>query len=140
MDGDLSVQWGLPIAHVVKNRGALSHYAKGEDRACRVTFTVKYVAQTGRTATGAPASILDALTGVGNASSWVSTELCGGLFTTLLRWTNTSPADASLSDEDEDVDIDDFYCEDVETSEGEEFHTIRISGPALVTKPTSTRS
>ena len=126
-------------AAVVMNRGVISHRAVTNEVPVTISFTLKYVAIKGRTTTGADPTVYEALHGTGNASAWVSTEDCGA-YAVDLHWIIATPCLASASDEGETVVFASFHATSYDINEGEEYNTIRISGDALVTKPTSTRA
>lgn len=126
-------------AAVVHNRGVISHRASTTEEPITLSFTIKYVAIEGRTTSAADPTVHDALTKTGNASAWVSVEDCGPYAVDLV-FDVTSPCLASASDEDEQITFPGFHADSFQFDEGDEYNTLAISGTALATAPTVTRS
>ena len=149
-EGDLSFTESKPGV-VVKHRGGLDHWSKGEEQEVSVNFTIKFVEWISKTSPAAAIvaagaggavtsiSVREFLTGRGVGGALLtSSSGRNDVFTITLRFTIANPA--STGDQAEQLDFALFNCESLEFSEGAEYDTIRVSGRALITAPAGTRS
>lgn len=147
---------------VVKARGALNHWSKGEEMPVNVSFTIKYTG-FGSMSTQAVAadsgdigvlldggavtdfSVPDFLTNRLYGSTnppvgglLVSTNSRTDNFTCTLEFTIDNPVISG--DQNEVLTFTQFKCESLKFSEGAECNTIVVSGRANVVTPASVRS
>ena len=160
-EGNMSFDEATPGV-VVKNRGALDHWSKGEEQPVNVSFTIKFDAFGSKTTQaiapdtadggvkpdGGPVlnySVADFLT---NRLYGSSAPPVGGLlsstngrsdnFTLTIKFTIDNPM--SSGDENEVLTFTQFHCETLKFSEGAEFNTIAVTGRANITTPASVRA
>jgi hypothetical protein len=149
-EGDLSFTESKPGV-VVKHRGGLDHWSKGEEIEVPLSFTIKFVEYISKTspasaivAAGAGGevtsiSVREFLTGRGVGGALLTTKSGRNDVFTIDAWfTIANPA--LSGDQAEVLKFLNFNCESVEFSEGAEYNTIRVSGRALITAPTGVRS
>jgi hypothetical protein len=144
-EGNLTFDEASPGV-VVKNRGALDHWSKGEEQPVSVSFTLKFTQFGSRSATSiAGAGAGGAVTGFSardflqNAGALLTTASGRtDVFTTNLWFTITNPV--ASGDQQEILKFTNFKVESLKFSEGAEFNTIAVSGRALLTTPVSARS
>jgi hypothetical protein len=152
-EGNLSFDEQTPGV-VVKNRGALDHWSKGEEKEVTVSFTMKYT-QYGSLDTHAIATdsgdagvLLDggAVTGYSvrdflenRFSELASTSGRTDAFTCTLIFLVDNPMVAAANDAPETLTFTKFKCESLKFAEGAESDTIAVTGRALLTTPASTR-
>ncbi len=151
-EGNLSFDEATPGV-VVKNRGALDHWSKGEEQPVTVSFTIKFDAYKSKTTQAIVPDSGDAGSGPDGGPVVGFTvrdflENGGGLltstngrndnFTVSLEFTIDNPM--SSGDENEVLTFTQFKCENLKFSEGAEFDTVAVSGRGLLTSPTSVRA
>ena len=144
-EGNLTFDEATPGV-VVKNRGALDHWSKGEEQPVSVSFTIKFTQYGSRSVK----SIVGA--GAGGAVTGFSArdfmENAGALLTSASGRTDVFTCDVwftitnpvTTGDQQEILKFTNFKCESLKFSEGAESNTIAVSGRALLTTPVSTRS
>ena len=144
-EGNLSFDEATPGV-VVKNRGALDHWSKGEEQPVTLSFTLKFTQYGSRSAKSiAGAGAGGAVTGF-SARDFL--ENAGSLLTSASGRTDVFTCDVWFTivnpvvtgDQQEILKFTNFKCENLKFSEGAEFNTIAVSGRALLTTPTSARS
>ncbi len=150
-EGNLNFSEDTPGV-VVKNRGALDHWSKGEEMPVTLSFTIKFDAYGSKTTqavavdTGDPGSLPDggAVTDFSvrdflenGGSLLTSSNGRSDNFLCSLIFTVDDPM--SANDENEELTFTQFKCESLKFAEGAEFNTIAVSGRALLTHPGSER-
>ena len=144
-EGNLTFDEATPGV-VVKNRGALDHWSKGEEQPVNVSFTLKFTQYGSRSSKSiVAASAGGAVTGFSardflqNAGSLL-TSASGrtDVFTCGLVFSISNPV--STGDQAEVLTFTNFKVESLKFSEGAEFNSIAVSGRALLTTPASARS
>ena len=144
-EGNLTFDESSPGV-VVKNRGALDHWSKGEEQPVNVSFTLKFTQYGSRSAKSiAGAGAGGAVTGF-SARDFL--QNAGGLltsgtgrtdvFTCGLVFTISNPV--LSGDQQEILTFSNFKVESLKFSEGAEFNSIACSGRALLVTPTSAMS
>lgn len=122
-------------ARIISDRGALSHRRTGDEVACAVSFGVKFCKYASESSE--EPTVRDALTGQGEASSWVSTGNAGEPYTPDLEFRVANP---DAEGHREDFLFTDFHADTLEFSEGDEYDTLSVSGTALIVGPTVTHT
>ena len=144
-EGNLNFDEASPGV-VVKNRGALDHWSKGEEMPVTLSFTIKFTQYGSRSVKSiAGGGAGGAVTGFSardfleNAGSLL-TSASGrtDVFTSNVWFTIANPVVSG--DEQEILKFNNFKVEGLKFAEGAEFNTIAVSGRALLTTPVSTRS
>ena len=123
-------------ANVILDRGTLDHMRLADEEPVEITFSAKFVAWEGESATPLTPSIPDALRKVGNASSWVSTKP-NDVYCVDLEFLIVNPETA---EKDETLTFADFHADEITFAEGDEFNTISVTGKALIVRPASAYS
>ena len=149
-EGDLSFSEHRPGV-VVKHRGGLDHWSKGEEAETSVSFTIKFeefisktspaAAIVGAAAGGAVTSISvrEFLTGQGVGGALLTTSSGRtDVHTVTLVFSISNPV--TSGDQAETLTFTKFKCEAIEFREGAEYNTLAISGRALLVAPTGARS
>ena len=151
-EGNLNFTEATPAA-LVKNRGALDHFSKGEEMPVSVSFTIKFTAYKSMTSQAIVPDSGDAGSGPdgGAVTGFTVRDFLlngGGLltstngrtdnFTCTLMFTIDNPM--STGDEAEVLTFTLFKTEDIKFSEGAECNTLAVSGRANITVPASSRS
>lgn len=151
-EGNVSFDEATPGV-VVKNRGALDHWSKGEEQPVTISFTIKFEAYKSMTtqaivADSGDAGVLPDGGPVVGFSVRDFLENGGGLltstngrndnFTLTLTFTIDNPM--TTGDENEILTFTQFKCEGLKFAEGAEFNTIAVTGRANLVTPTSTRA
>ena len=144
-EGNLNFTEATPAA-LVKNRGALDHFSKGEEMPVSLSFTIKFTQYGSRSVKSiAGAGAGGAVTGFSardfllNAGSLLtSREGRTDVFTCKVVFLVDNPVISG--DQNETLTFDHFKCEDIKFSEGAECNTLAVSGRANVTTPTSVRA
>lgn len=115
-------------AHIIKDRGALSHARKAPDEGVEIEFGMMFQSLS-RHATPTP---YEALKGVDDASAWVSDEPNSDVYAAIVEFTIDDPAGGA----DEVLTFERFVTEEVSFEEGEEFDRLTVRGRAPITTPT----
>ncbi len=144
-EGNLNFSEDTPGV-VVKNRGALDHWSKGEEMPVTLSFTLKftqYGSRSSKSIVGGAAG--GAVTGYSardflQNSAGALTSFTGrtDVFTSALWFTIANPVVSG--DQAEILKFTNFKVESLKFAEGAEFNTIAVSGRALLTTPVSARS
>lgn len=144
-EGNLSFSESRPGV-LVKHRGGLDHWSKGEEVETSLSFTicfVEYGSKTTRAVVAAAAggavtgfSVRDFLVNEGGLLT--STEPRTDVFCCDVWFTISNPV--SSGDENEILKFTDFKVESLQFSEAAPYNTIAISGRAKIVVPTSTRA
>lgn len=134
-EGDLSWTESKP-RHVIGDRGTIDHVRNGNQEACRVRFSLKYVAFFGGSDSGDAVTPVDALKQAGNASGWTSTGDAGEPYGVDLVFTITNP---DSSEDNEVITFSPFFYDSLEPAEGDEYSTISCEGVMRGEAPTPTR-
>lgn len=131
---------------VVKQRGELDHWSKGEAMPVQVSFGIKFDAYTslstqaivaadaGGAVTGF--SVRDFLKNGGGLLT--STTGRTDIFTVDLIFTVQNPA--ASGDENEVLTFSDFYTDRLVFNEGDEYNTVSVEGRALLETPSAARA
>lgn len=139
-EGNLTFSESRPGV-VVKHRGGLDHWSKGEEVECSVSWTIKFT-EWGSKSTAAlstsdsTCSPRDFL--MGTYAGLTSTSGRTDVFTTTLVFSISNPV--TTGDEAEALTFTQFKCESLAFSEAADANTIAVSGRALLVVPTSARS
>lgn len=148
-EGNLTFDESTPGV-VVKHRLALDHWSKGEEHEVPVSFTLKYNQYGNRNPAASGVAIVAAAAGgavtgysvrgfLQNEDALLTTTSGrSDVFSVTLQFTISNPV--SSGDQAELLEFTQFKCESLKFSEGAECDTIAVSGRALLTTPTSTRS
>jgi len=144
-EGNMSFDEATPGV-VVKNRGALDHWSKGEEQPVNVSFTLKFTQYGNRSTSSVVAAAAGgAVTGFSargflmNTGSLLTTRSGRtDVFTCKLVFTISNPV--TSGDQQEILTFDNFKVETLKFSEGAEFNTIACTGRALIVTPASARS
>ena len=126
-------------APVIKNRGVLYAFADPVQEAVDISFTLLFEEWQGKSASGSDPSPRDALKKEGNASGWTTT-LTGGPYCVDLEFTIAKPSEPAATEENEVLTFSDFHADRCEFTEGEDVNRLVVTGKALITKPSVTRS
>ena len=139
-EGNLSFSESRPGV-VVKHRGGLDHWSKGEEQETSVSWSFKFV-EWGSKSTAAlstsdsTCSPRDFL--MGTFAGLTTTSGRTDVFTTTLVFSISNPM--SSGDEAEALTFTQFKCESIAFSEAADANVMAASGRALVIVPTSARS
>ena len=160
-EGNLTFDESTPGV-IVKARGGLNHWSKGEEQPVNVSFTIKYTGFGSKTTQAVAIdsgdvgvkpdggvvtdfSVPDFLTNrvYGSVTPPVgglltSTNLRNDNFTCDLEFTIDNPVISG--DENEVLTFSQFKCESLKFSEGAEFNSIAVSGRANIVTPSSVRA
>ena len=160
-EGNLTFDEATPGV-VVKARGGLDHWSKGEEQPVSVSFTIKYTGFGSKTTQAvAPDGVDVGVLPDGGAvtdysvADFLTNRLygstappTGGLltstngrndnFTLTLEFTIDNPV--VTGDENEVLSFTQFKCESLKFSEGAEANTIAVSGRANMVTPASVRA
>ena len=144
-EGNLSFTEATPGV-VVKNRGALDHWSKGEEQPVTVSFTIKFSQYASRSvksivggAAGGAVTGFSARDFLENAGALLTTRSGRtDVFTCKLVFLVDNPAVSG--DQNETLTFDNFKCEDIKFAEGAEYNTLAVTGRALITTPSSARA
>ncbi len=138
--GDLSFTRSKQHATILQ-RGVLDHQSRGMETPVQLSFSIpfsQYSSKSTQAVGVGPVtdfSVKDFL--LNGGSLLTSTNGRTDVFATNITFTI---ADHAISgDENEILNFDDFVCDDVAFSEGEEFNTVTFTGTALLVEPGSTR-
>lgn len=144
-EGNLTFDESTPGV-VVKHRGGLDHWSKGEEHEVPVSFSIKYN-QYGNRASPSVVSAAagGAVTGFSvrgflqNEDALLTTTSGrSDVFTVTLQFNVSNPV--SSGDAAELLEFTQFKAESIKFAEGAECDTIAVSGRGLLTTPVSTRS
>lgn len=139
-EGNLSFSESRP-GQLVKHRGGLDHWSKGEEVETSLSWTIKFVewgskSSAALSTTDSTCSPRDFL--MGTFAGMTSTSGRTDVFTTTIVFSISNPM--SSGDEAETLTFAQFKCESIAFSEGAECNSLAVSGRALVIAPTSARS
>ena len=135
-DGDLTFE-EKKQANVIKNRGVLKEFSQGEEEAVPVSWTITFERWEAKPA-GTP-SVVDILKGRGGAAAYKTTNpnKINSPYTTTLEFT-IADVEGTGGGYNEVLTFTLFSADALSFSEGKEKNTVKVSGMALVTKPTIT--
>lgn len=132
---------------VVKQRGELDHWSKGEAQPVQVSFGIKYDAYKSKSTqaivaadAGGPVtgfSVRDFLKNGGGLLT--STSGRDDIYTCDLIFSVEDPTIGD-TDEAEVLTFSDFYTDRLNFNEGDEYNTVQVEGRALLESPSSARS
>ena len=127
---------------VVKQRGELDHWSKGEAQPVSLSFTIKFDQYGNRSVTTEPGGAVTGYSLRGFLrdadAGLTSVNLRNDIFTGNLNFTIVNPA--VTGDEQEVLSFTDFHADRFNFSEGDEYDTIVCEGRALLETPGSVRS
>lgn len=140
-EGDLQWTQNPSPSVLVMNRGLMSHRTAQPQVPVRGRMTLKYTEYKGKSFSGANPSPLDAMLKQGNASSWVSTMLCGPYcFDMTVALANPCSGAGTGVDQAESLLFADCCLLPQTIREAPDYDRIEVEFEALITQPTSTRS
>ena len=115
---------------LIKDRGALSHLRKGDDKLMDVGFAIQFHDMYGQ---GTDVRAYEALKKLNNASSWTSTR-GEDVYTLTLDFDVLGTGNSLF----ERISFRDFWHETIKLEEGEETDWLTVTGKAFRTQPTVT--
>lgn len=140
-EGDLQWTQNPHPSIMVMNRGLMSHRTAQPQVPVRGRMTLKFTEYKGKSFSGANPSPLDAMLKQGNASAWVSTELCGPYSFDLEFTIDNACAGAGNGVDQSEVLVFADCCLLPQTiREAVDYNRIEVEFEARIVQPTSTRS
>lgn len=140
-EGDLQWTQNPNPSIMVMNRATMSHRTVQPQVPVRGRMTIKFTEYKGKSFSGAAPSPLDAMLKQGNASSWVSTELCGPYcFDLTVDISNPCSGAGTGVDQAEKLVFADCCLLPQTIREAVDYNRIEVEFEAKITQPTSTRT
>ena len=141
MEGDLEWTANPSPSIIVMNRGVMSHRTAQPQVPVRGRFTAKYTEYMGKSLAGAAPSPLDAMLKQGNASTWLSTMLCGPYcFDLAFALSNPCSGAGTGVDQSEILTFLDCNLTSYTFREAVDYDRSACEFEALITQPTSARA